>query len=234
MTSLTCIAWSLCGEEMKKEGSLHDFMAVSISGEEVPLSDFAGKIVLIVNVASECGVTDQYEVLQALYEVLQDRDFVVLGFPTNEFGGQEPGTNKEIAAFCKREYSVTFPMFAKIETNGDNQLPLFRYLTSAENRDQVGPVGWNFEKFLIGRDGKLLRRFGSNIEPDSEEIIEALKEAMKEEEEPRTPASRIPRASSPSLIEAREPSFASSRLGTPNPSRNRDHSITLRPTQGPS
>jgi glutathione peroxidase len=182
ITSLTCIAWSLCGEEVKKEGSLYDFMAVSISGEDIPLSDFAGKIVLIVNVASECGVTDQYEVLQALYEVLQDRDFTILGFPTNEFGGQEPGTNKEIAAFCKREYSVTFPMFAKIETNGDNQLPLFRYLTSAENPDQVGPVGWNFEKFLIGRDGKLLRRFGSNIEPDSEEMIEALKEALKEEE----------------------------------------------------
>ncbi|MGB0155237.1 MAG: glutathione peroxidase [Verrucomicrobiales bacterium] len=181
LASLVCAALSLHGEETKRGDSLHDFTAESITGEEVALSDFAGKIVLIVNVASECGVTDQYEVLQALYDVLKDRDFIVLGFPTNEFGGQEPGTNKEIAAFCKREYSVTFPMFAKIETNGDKQLPLFRYLTSAENPDQVGPVGWNFEKFLIGRDGKLLRRFGSNIEPDSEEMIEALKEALKEE-----------------------------------------------------
>ncbi len=181
LASLVCASLSSYGEEPAKGDSLHDFTAKSIADEEVALSDYAGKIVLVVNVASDCGVTDQYEVLQALYEVLKDRDFVVLGFPTNEFGGQEPGTNEEIATFCRTNYSVTFPMFAKIETNGDNQIPLFHYLTSAENPDQVGPVGWNFEKFLLGKDGKLLRRFGSNVEPDSPEMIEALKNALAEE-----------------------------------------------------
>lgn len=180
LVSLACTILTLQGDEVKKDASIYDFTAKSITGEEVALSNFSGKTVLIVNVASECGVTGQYEVLQALYDVLKDRDFVVLGFPTNEFGEQEPGTNEEIAEFCKKEYSVTFPMFAKIETNGENQIPLFRYLTNAKNPDQVGAVGWNFEKFLISKEGKLLRRFGSNVEPDSPEMIAALKEALAE------------------------------------------------------
>ena len=182
VAAMVCSVFPLQGEETKQGENLHDFTVKSISGEDVKLSDYAGKVVLIVNVASECGVTDQYEVLQALYDVLKDRDFVVLGFPTNEFGGQEPGTNEEIAAFCKKEYAVTFPMFAKIETNGENQIPLFHYLTNAQNPDRVGPVGWNFEKFLVSKEGKLLRRFGSNDEPDSPEMIAALKEALAEEE----------------------------------------------------
>lgn len=181
---LSCIAaLSLEAEDAGKGETIYDFSVRNIEGKEVKLSDFEGKTVLIVNVASECGVTDQYEVLQALYEVLKDRDFAVLGFPTNEFGGQEPGTNEEIAAFCKKEYDVTFPMFAKIETNGEKQIPLFKYLTTAENPDRKGPVGWNFEKFLISREGKLVRRFGSQVEPDSPEMIAALKEALAEEEQ---------------------------------------------------
>jgi len=181
--ALVLLAVTTCPSDAKDTGksdSIHDFTARNIEGKKVDLADYKGKTVLIVNVASECGVTDQYEVLQALYDVLKDRNFTVLGFPTNEFGGQEPGTNEEIAAFCKKEYNVTFPMFAKIQTNGDDQIPLFKYLTTADNPDQKGPVGWNFEKFLISKEGKLLRRFGSQIEPDSPEMIEALKDALSE------------------------------------------------------
>ncbi|MDA7597626.1 glutathione peroxidase [Verrucomicrobiales bacterium] len=164
--------------EEKPLTSVHDFTVKNIAGEEVKLADYKGKILLIVNVASECGVTAQYETLQALYEVLKDRDFVVMGFPSNEFGGQEPGTNEEIATFCKTEYAVTFPMFSKIETNGKKQAPLFKYLTTAKNPDKDGAVGWNFEKFLVGKDGKLIRRFGSSDEPDGPEIIAAIKVAL--------------------------------------------------------
>ena len=149
LASLICAALSLHGEEANQGDSLHDFTAKNITGEEVALSDFAGKIVLIVNVAAECGVTDQYEVLQALYDVLKDRDFVVLGFPTNEFGGQEPGTNAEIAAFCKKEYSVTFPMFAKVSVKGKDIDPLFKFLT--DDKKFGGEVKWNFNKFYSTR-----------------------------------------------------------------------------------
>ncbi|MCL4109291.1 UNVERIFIED_CONTAM: hypothetical protein GTU68_019719 [Idotea baltica] len=162
----------------EKAASVHDFTVNDIAGKEVDLADYKGKILLIVNVASECGVTAQYETLQALYDVLKERDFVVMGFPSNEFGGQEPGSDQEIATFCKTEYAVTFPMFSKIETNGEKQAPLFNYLTTAKNPDKEGAVGWNFEKFLVGKDGKLIRRFASSDEPDGPEIIAAIKSAL--------------------------------------------------------
>ncbi|MEM0968199.1 MAG: glutathione peroxidase [Verrucomicrobiota bacterium] len=159
--------------------SIYDFTVQDIEGNDVSLQEYEGKILLIVNVASQCGVTDQYGSLQALHEVLHDRGVVVMGFPSNDFGGQEPGSNSEIKAFCETNYAVSFPLFAKISTEGEDQAALFRYLTQAENADFTGPIQWNFEKFLIGREGSLLRRFRSDVEPDGEEMIGALKEALQ-------------------------------------------------------
>ncbi len=181
--SLLILSLGITAAAQEKGESVHDFTVKDITGKDVALSDYKGKTLLIVNVASECGATPQYETLQALYEVLEERDFVVLGFPSNEFGGQEPGSNEEIAKFCKSNYAVTFPMFAKIETKGDKQAPLFKYLTTAKNPDKEGEVGWNFEKFLVGKDGQLLRRFGSSDEPDGPDMIEAIKAALKVKED---------------------------------------------------
>lgn len=158
--------------------SIYDFTAKSIDGTEVEMKDYAGKVLFIVNVASQCGSTGQYAGMQALYEVLKDSDFVVMGFPSNDFGAQEPGSDGEIKEFCQVNYGVTFPMFAKTSVSGDSQIPLFRYLTEAENPDGAGPIGWNFEKILVGKDGKVLRRFKSFHEPDDPEVIEAIKKAL--------------------------------------------------------
>ena len=159
--------------------TVHDFTVKDIKGEDVDLATYKDKVLLIVNVASECGATPQYATLVALQEAYADKGLVVLGFPTNDFGGQEPGSNEEIAEFCSSTYDVNFPMFAKIPVSGDNRVPLFSYLASAPNPDEEGDIGWNFEKFLVGKDGKLLRRFATHVEPDSEEIISAIDEALK-------------------------------------------------------
>lgn len=161
--------------------SIYEFSVTDIEGKTVDLADYRGKVLLIVNVASQCGVTSQYETLQALYEAGKERGLVVMGFPANNYGGQEPGTNKEIAEFCTTEYAVTFPMFSKVSVDGEDQIPLFRYLTSAENPDIEGPIGWNFEKFLVGKDGKLRRRFDSNTDPGDDSVVEAVVEALKAE-----------------------------------------------------
>lgn len=158
---------------------VHDFTVKSIKGEPVDLATYKDKVLLIVNVASECGATPQYATLVALHEAYKDKGLVVMGFPTNDFGGQEPGSNEEIAKFCSSNYGVNFPMFTKIPVSGDAKEPLFEYLVSATNPDREGEIGWNFEKFLVGKDGKLLRRFGSNVEPDAEEVISAIDEALK-------------------------------------------------------
>ncbi|WP_246068258.1 glutathione peroxidase [Fodinibius sediminis] len=159
--------------------SVHDFSLSSIDGEETALSQYEGKVLLIVNTASECGFTPQYEGLQALYEKYSDEGLVVLGFPANNFGGQEPGTDEEIKRFCKVNYEVTFPMFSKISVKGDDQHPLFSYLTSAENPDFRGEIKWNFEKFLIDKEGKLSRRFRSDVKPQSNEILKAIDSALE-------------------------------------------------------
>lgn len=159
--------------------SVYDFELESIDGEDISLNTYEGKVLLIVNTASECGYTPQYEGLQALYEEYKDKDVVVLGFPANNFGGQEPGTDEEIKQFCKVNYGVTFPMFSKISVKGDDINPLFSYLTSESNPDFTGEIKWNFEKFLIGKDGKLLRRFRSAVTPQSDEIIDAIDQALK-------------------------------------------------------
>lgn len=154
--------------------TVYEFKPTNINGEETSLEEFEGKVMLIVNTASECGYTPQYEGLQSLYEEYNDDGLEVLGFPANNFGGQEPGTDEEIKQFCKVNYNVTFPMFSKVSVKGDDQHPLFEYLTSAPNPDFTGEIKWNFEKFLIGKDGTLKHRFRSDAEPESEEILRAI------------------------------------------------------------
>ncbi len=152
-----------------------DFTMTSIDGQPVELASYKGKVVMFVNVASRCGLTPQYEALEALYKKYRDQGFVVLGFPANEFGKQEPGTNDEIAKFCKSKYSVDFPMFAKIVVKGDGISPLYQYLTSDETDPKfAGTINWNFEKFLIGRDGKVVARFSPKVTPDSPEVVQAV------------------------------------------------------------
>lgn len=163
----------------KKPASVYEFSPTNINGEQVSLKKFEGKVLLIVNTASECGFTPQYEGFQALYEKYKDEGLVVLGFPSNQFGGQAPGTDEEIKKFCTVNYSITFPMFSKIAVKGEKQIPLFNYLTTTENPDFTGVIKWNFEKFLIGKNGKLLRRFRSPVEPLSEPITSAVEKALK-------------------------------------------------------
>ena len=139
-----------------------------IDGKDVDLSAYKGKVVLIVNVASRCGYTGQYAGLEKLYTTYTDKGLVVLGFPANEFGGQEPGTDAEIATFCSSKYGVTFDMFSKIVVKGANKAPLYKALT--EGATPSGDVGWNFEKFLIGRDGKIVGRYKSGVSPDDAKL----------------------------------------------------------------
>jgi glutathione peroxidase len=145
-----------------------NFTMKDIDGKEVKLSQFKGKVVVLVNVASECGLTPQYEGLEALYRKYKDKGLVVVGVPANEFGAQEPGTDAEIKKFCTDNYKVTFPMMSKVVVDGEGITPLYRFLTSKEtNPDFAGPIKWNFTKFLVGREGKVVARFGPEVEPEA-------------------------------------------------------------------
>ncbi|NYI45092.1 glutathione peroxidase [Nocardioides aromaticivorans] len=146
--------------------SLSDFSATSIDGKPVDLSSYDGKVVLVVNTASKCGFTPQYKGLQELQDTYGDRGFEVLGFPCDQFGHQEPGDEEEIATFCERNYGVTFPMFAKIDVNGDDAHPLFQWLKKEEGGLLGGGIKWNFTKFLIGRDGRVIDRFAPTTKPE--------------------------------------------------------------------
>ena len=157
--------------------SIYDLPLKDIDGKDTSLKPYQGKVMLIVNVASKCGFTPQYTALEALHQKYKDRGLVVLGFPCNQFGGQEPGTDAEIKQFCSSKYNVTFPMFDKIEVNGANRHPLYVMLAGKES-PFAGDIGWNFTKFLIGRDGKILNRFGSKVKPDSEEVTKAIEAAL--------------------------------------------------------
>jgi glutathione peroxidase len=178
MKKLLIAALALVALPLVAEDSVHDFKVKNIKGEDVDLSGYKGKVLLIVNVASKCGATPQYDPLQALYAKYADKGLVVLGFPANNFGGQEPGTNEEIVEFCTSNYSVEFPMFSKVSVKGDDKAPLFTYLTGAENPDKQGDIGWNFEKFLVGKDGKLIRRFPTKVKPDDATVVAAIEEAL--------------------------------------------------------
>ncbi|HET9631579.1 MAG TPA: glutathione peroxidase [Terrabacter sp.] len=144
---------------------LHDFKATALDGREVSLADYAGDVVLVVNTASQCGFTPQLAGLEALHEAYRDRGFAVLGFPCNQFGGQEPGTEEEIGAFCRKNYGVTFPMFAKIDVNGSGEHPLYAWLKSEKGGLLGARIKWNFTKFLVGRDGTVLGRYAPNTDP---------------------------------------------------------------------
>jgi glutathione peroxidase len=153
-----------------------NFTMNSLDGKPVNLTKYQGNVVLMVNVASECGYTPQYEGLQALHKKYAGRGLRILGFPSNDFGAQEPGTNQEIAEFCKNNYGVEFDMFSKITVVGGNKAPLYRTLTSTPRFS--GEVSWNFEKFLIGRDGQVVGRFKSAVEPLSAEMTRAIEAAL--------------------------------------------------------
>ncbi len=159
--------------------SLYDFTVKDIDGKIVPLKKYKGKVILLVNTASKCGFTKQYADLVKLATDYTEKGLVVLGFPANNFGQQEPGTNKEIKFFCQENYQVNFPMFAKSSVVGKDQAPLFKFLTTQKNPDFIGPIKWNFEKFLIGQKGELLRRFRSKDNPNGETIIKAIEKALE-------------------------------------------------------
>lgn len=146
--------------------SVHDFTVKTADGKDVSLSEFAGKVLLIVNTASKCGNTPQYEGLEKLHQEYKDRGFSVLGFPSNQFKNQEPGTDAEIQEFCKLNYGVTFPVFAKIDVNGKTAHPLYKFLTSDHAAIKANPIDWNFAKFLIGPEGQVLERYAANITPN--------------------------------------------------------------------
>jgi glutathione peroxidase len=162
----------------KKVTSPLEFKMKSIDGKEVDLGQYKGKVVLFVNVASRCGATPQYDGLQKLYETHKKDGLVIIGVPANEFGKQEPGTNEEIAKFCESNYKVTFPMMSKVVVKGTGICPLYDYLTSKES-GHAGAIGWNFEKFLVNREGKVVARFKTAVEPSDEKIVSAIKAELE-------------------------------------------------------
>ena len=158
---------------------VYSFTLNSIDGKPAPLADYKGKVVLLVNVASQCGYTPQYSALEAIYEKYKGQGFVILGFPANNFGAQEPGTNEEIKTFCTRKYSVTFPMYSKISVKGADQAPLYSYLTRETGTGIAGEIQWNFTKFLVDRDGKVVQRFEPAVTPDSKEVTAAIEKQLR-------------------------------------------------------
>ncbi len=163
-----------------KVTTLHDIAVERITGETVKLGDYKGKVLLLVNTASKCGFTGQYEGLQALFEKYEDKGLVVMGFPSNDFLRQEPGSNEEIQAFCRINYGVTFPMFAKLKVKGADAHPLYRFLTSKEtNPEYAGKISWNFNKFLVDRQGRIVGRFGSRTAPDDKDLVAAVESALE-------------------------------------------------------
>lgn len=159
--------------------SIYEFDVLDIDGHDVSLSKYKGKVVMIVNTASKCGYTPQYKGLQAIYDKYKDRGFVILGFPANNFGGQEPGSNAEIKDFCTLRYKVSFPMFAKISVKGEDQDPLYTYLTSKKSNPKFGgEITWNFNKFLLNDKGEIIARFASKETPESPEVTKAIEKAL--------------------------------------------------------
>ena len=165
-----------------KSGGPLDYTVKTIDGQQKNLADYKGKVVLMVNVASKCGLTPQYKALEAVHQKYKDRGLVVIGFPANNFGGQEPGTNEEIKQFCTSKYDVTFPMMSKISVKGDDKHPLYKFLTEGKaGEDFAGDVEWNFAKFLVDRNGNVMARFGSRTTPDSQQVTEAIEKALAAE-----------------------------------------------------
>lgn len=164
------------GGEIKLNKNIYDLSVKTMEGQDKKLSDYKGKLLLIVNVASQCGYTSQYKGLEEIYEKYKDRGFEILAFPCNDFGGQEPGTNEEIRTFCETKFNVTFSLFDKIIVTGDDKNMLYKRLT--ENSEPPGEVDWNFEKFIIDKNGNIVARFKSKIKPESEEITKLIESGL--------------------------------------------------------
>ena len=176
MILMLCFA---CGSLAAQTKNIYDFTMKSIDGQPASLSSYSGKVVLLVNVASKCGFTPQYAGLEALYEKYKDRGLVIVGIPANNFMSQEPGTNEEIKKFCSHMYNVTFPMMAKISVKGDDQAPLYGFLTDKSTNPAFGgDIKWNFTKFLFDRSGKPVARFEPATTPDSPEVAAAIEAAL--------------------------------------------------------
>lgn len=176
-TAFLALLLASAASALAADDSIYEISLKDIDKKPTTLKPFEGKALLIVNVASECGLTPQYSGLEALHAKYKGKGFAALGFPCNQFGGQEPGSNEEIKTFCSTRYGVTFPMFDKIDVKGAKQHPLYKMLTGPE-ATFPGDVGWNFGKFLIGKNGKVIARFEPNEEPDSEKIIKAIEKAL--------------------------------------------------------
>lgn len=157
--------------------AFHDLTLQGLDGKDLPLAPLKGKVVLVVNVASKCGLTPQYAGLEKLYQQYKDQDFVVLGLPCNQFAGQEPGSEAEIQSFCSLNYGVSFPMSSKLDVNGSERHPLYRLL-AGEGAEFPGDITWNFEKFLLGPDGRVLARFSPRTAPDDPAIVHAIEKAL--------------------------------------------------------
>lgn len=180
LTFMVCLG-SASGQVNKKtieNKTIYGFTMTDIEGNPVSLDKFKNKVVLIVNTASKCGLTPQYEALQSVYDKYKEKGFVILGFPANNFMGQEPGTNEEIKEFCTLRYKVSFPMFAKISVKGDDQDSFYTFLTD-EKAAYPGDITWNFEKFLANGKGEIIARFSPKIKPDDPQIIEAIEKALQ-------------------------------------------------------
>jgi len=161
------------------QSSIYNFGLVGIDGQPMPFDYYRGQVLLIVNVASQCGYTPQYAGLEALYTKYKDQGLVVVGFPANNFGGQEPGTNQEIKTFCSRKYNVTFPLYSKISVKGTDQAPLYKFLVK-EDPTHSGEIKWNFTKFLVDRNGNVVRRFESAVTPDDPQVVAAIEKLLLE------------------------------------------------------
>ncbi|MBN2398729.1 MAG: glutathione peroxidase [Candidatus Aminicenantes bacterium] len=179
--SLIAVAAVWLPAQGERTDSVYAFSLKSISGRETALSQFQGKVLLLVNTASKCGLTPQYKALEAIYQRYKDRGLVVLGFPANNFLRQEPGTDKQIAEFCQINYGVSFPMFSKISVRGKNIHPLYKFLVDKEtNPAFAGKIGWNFTKFLVDRQGRIVGRFAPRQVPDDPEVIAAIEKVLQQ------------------------------------------------------
>ena len=176
--ALILFATNLRAED-KTDKNVYGFTVKDIDGKPADLSQYKGKVSLVVNVASKCGNTPQYKNMEAIYEKYKDQGFEILAFPANEFGKQEPGTNSQIKEFCTSTYHTQFPLFSKIVVKGDGQAPLYQYLTSTDaNQQTAGDITWNFEKFLVSKDGKVVARFRPKTKPDEKEVIDAIEKEL--------------------------------------------------------
>ena len=189
--SVLLIVGSGCGPQVQgvqQEGPVLKYRMKALDGSEIDLSKYAGKVVMVVNVASKCGYTGQYKQLQQLHDKYADQGLAILGFPCNQFLGQEPGTAEEIQEFCRVNYGVTFDMFAKVDVKGDNACEFYKELTSLDTKPKgAGKIGWNFEKFLIDRQGKVIARFGSGTKPDAPEVVTIIERELAKEPQETPP-----------------------------------------------